>query len=240
MIQKKINLTRNFFDRDALKVAQDLLGKVIRVRYQTVWLCAQIIETEAYYIHEKASHASLGFTEKRKALFMPAGTIYMYYAQGGDSLNISCHGEGNSVLIKSAVPYEGVKNFKLMVGIMQQLNPCKNKPEYRKPKHLCAGQTLLCKSLNLRVKDWDQKNFSPQRFIITDQGYYPGKIIQTRRLGIPKGRDEDLLYRFVDHDYSHCCTKNPLSKRKWQVGKDYFIIKINSPVIDQRSMKCSD
>lgn len=224
MISNKLNLTSDFFDRNALEVAQDLLGKVIRVRYQTFWLCAQVIETEAYYIHEKASHASLGFTEKRKALFMPAGTIYMYYARGGDSLNISCRGEGNAVLIKSAVPYEGVENFEVMVTIMQKLNPFKNKPEYRKPEQLCSGQTLLCKSLNLRVKDWNQKKFSPQRFIISHQGYRPTKIIKTRRLGIPKGRDEHLLYRFVDHDYSHCCTNNPLSKRKWQVGKDYFII----------------
>jgi len=43
-------------------------------------LTAQILETEAYYLNDKASHASLGFTEKRKALFMPPGTIYMYFS----------------------------------------------------------------------------------------------------------------------------------------------------------------
>lgn len=83
-----------FFDRDAQLVAQALLGKVLRHRVQGQWLEAQIIETEAYYLHDKGSHASLGFTQKRAALFMPAGTIYMYYARGGDSLNISCHGAG--------------------------------------------------------------------------------------------------------------------------------------------------
>lgn len=217
-------LTYDFFNRDSLEVAKDLLGKVIQVRYQTFWLCAQVIETEAYYLNEKASHASLGFTEKRKALFMPAGTIYMYYARGGDSLNISCHGKGNAVLIKSAVPFKDVKNFDSMVTIMQKLNPFKNKLDLRKPERLCSGQTLLCKSLNLRVKDWDQKTFSPKRFFISHQCYEPTKIIRTRRLGIPKGRDEHLLYRFVDYDYARFCTNNPLTRRKWQVGKDYFII----------------
>ncbi|MDV3444008.1 DNA-3-methyladenine glycosylase, partial [Pseudomonas otitidis] len=34
------------------------------------WLSARIIETEAYYLAEKGSHASLGYTEKRRALFL--------------------------------------------------------------------------------------------------------------------------------------------------------------------------
>ena len=93
-------LNNRFFNRDAAIVAKDLLGKVLRVKHNTLWLSASIIETEAYYLNDKASHASLGYTEKRKALFMPAGTIYMYYARGGDSFNISCQGDGNAVLIK--------------------------------------------------------------------------------------------------------------------------------------------
>ncbi|MEE8479497.1 MAG: DNA-3-methyladenine glycosylase, partial [Candidatus Neomarinimicrobiota bacterium] len=90
MINKQNILQQSFFNRDACKVAQSLLGKIIRKKFGANWLSAQIIETEAYYINEKGSHASLGFTEKRKALFMPPGTIYMYYARGKDSLNMSC------------------------------------------------------------------------------------------------------------------------------------------------------
>ena len=92
-----------FFDRDAQLLARDLLGKVIRHRVNGLWLSARIIETEAYYIADKGSHASLGFTQKRKALFLDGGHIYMYYARGGDSLNFSAHGPGNAVLIKSGV-----------------------------------------------------------------------------------------------------------------------------------------
>ena len=64
----------------------------------------RIFETEAYYINNCGSHASLGFTEKCKALFMILGTIYMYYAHGGDFLNFSCPGDGNTVLVKSGFP----------------------------------------------------------------------------------------------------------------------------------------
>ncbi len=90
-----------FFNRPALELAPDLLGKVIRYRNNGIWLSARIIETEAYLLTDKGSHASLGYTEKRQALFADGGTIYMYYARGGDSVNFSAQGPGNAVLIKS-------------------------------------------------------------------------------------------------------------------------------------------
>ncbi|MBN1683913.1 MAG: DNA-3-methyladenine glycosylase [Gammaproteobacteria bacterium] len=204
-------LSKDFFNQDACLVAQQLLGKILRVRFDAFWLSAKIIETEAYYIHDKASHASLGYTEKRKALFMPPGTIYMYYARGGDSLNFSCQGEGNAVLIKSAFPYFDQQSPQSTLCIMQKLNPYPNGKE-RPIEKLCAGQTLLCKSLHLKVPQWDQKELNPENFYLEDIHYYPNKIIQTKRLGIPKGRDEALFYRFIDRDYAKYCTRNPIIK----------------------------
>lgn len=204
-------LQQKFFNIDAESLAKKLLGKVIRVRYRSILLSAMIIETEAYYLHEKGSHASLGFTEKRKALFMPAGTIYMYYARGGDSLNVSAKGEGNAVLIKAGIPYLQDKNSEAMLNVMHQLNPINNK---QRPLHrLCSGQTLLCKALNLKVPVWDQKNFD-ETFYIEDVRYRPQSIIQTTRLGIPKGRDEHLEYRFIDAAHSKSATQNPLTIRQ--------------------------
>lgn len=46
-----------------------------------------------------------------------------------------------------------------------------------------------------------------------DVGYQPATIIQTMRLGIPKGPDGHLTYRFVDQAYVHCATENPLGRR---------------------------
>ncbi len=196
-------LEASFFDRTPCEVARDLLGKVIFRLYEGIWLKAQIIETESYYLHEKGSHASLGYTEKRKALFMPAGTIYMYYARGGDSLNMSCHGEGNAVLIKSGYPYG---NEEAMLQMMKHLNPYKSDGRERETEKLCSGQTLLCRSLGLKVPQYDAKTFDDSLFM-ADMGYVPEKIIQTTRLGIPKGRDEHLLYRYIDEKYMNSCTK---------------------------------
>ncbi len=198
-------LTDVFFDQDAQALARALLGKVLCVKHKNIWLKAMIIETEAYYLTEKGSHSSLGYTEKRRALFMPAGTIYMYYSRGKDSLNISAQGEGNAVLIKSAIPYD---NSPEALALMQTLNPGD-----RSFEKICSGQTLLCKSLGLKVKEWDQKKFDQQRFYVDDVGYRPAKIIQTSRLGIAVHRDAHLLYRFIDYKYVANCTRNPLRKR---------------------------
>jgi len=220
-------LKKPFFNRDARLVAQQLLGKIIRRKYLGHWLNARIIETEAYYTEEKGSHASLGFTEKRRALFMPAGTIYMYYARGKDSLNLSCRGEGNAVLIKSAFPFsddpDPGTSLPEMVRIMQKLNPAVS-GGIRPLEKLCSGQTLLCQSLNIKLDDWDCREFDENLFFIDDAGLSPGKIIQTTRMGIPAGRDEHLMYRYIDYDYARFCTSNPLSKRNWLENSDYIIL----------------
>lgn len=202
-------LIPEFFNRNALHIAKELLGKVIRVKYKKIWLSVQIIETEAYYLDDKASHASLGFSPTRRALFMPPGTIYMYYARGADSLNISTQGDGNAVLIKSGYPFIELTTPKNMIAIMQKLNPAKN-GSLRPIEKLCAGQTLLCKALNLKVPQWNGQQFDRNKFFIEDCGYQPTDIIQTTRLGIPQGRDEYLPYRFIDSAYKKYCTSSKM------------------------------
>ncbi len=211
-----------FFDRDAQQVARDLLGKVIRVRQSGHWLQVRIIETEAYYIEDKASHAHLGYTMNRKALFMPAGTIYMYYARGGDSLNFSCQGNGNAVLIKSGLPVMNGQIDPETIKLMQTNNPSRA-GGLRAIENLCSGQTLLCKSLGLRVPDWNTKKLLPGKFELIEDGYMPDQIIQTTRLGINPIRDAQLPYRFVDAHNAKYCTKNPLRVRNWQNGNQYTI-----------------
>ncbi|UVE18463.1 DNA-3-methyladenine glycosylase [Pseudomonas sp. LS44] len=211
-----------FFDRDAQILARALLGKVIRHRVGDLWLAARIIETEAYYCIERGSHASLGYTEKRRALFLDGGHIYMYYARGGDSLNFSAQGAGNAVLIKSAYPYLDAHSGAASLARMHQFNPdAQGQP--RAAEKLCAGQTLLCRSLGLKVPEWDAQRFDPTRLFVEDVGDNPPHIIQTTRLGIPLGRDEHLHYRFVDAGFARHCTRNPL--RRGQVeGRDYRLL----------------
>lgn len=189
-------LPDGFFDRDAQLLARELLGKIIRHRVGDIWLSARIIETEAYYVAEKGSHASLGHTEKRKALFLDGGHIYMYYARGGDSLNFSAQGPGNAVLIKSAYPWIDELSGPASLAQMLLNNPNADGSP-RPSQKLCAGQTLLCKALGLKVPMWDAKRFDQEQLYVEDIGQVPTQIIQTTRLGIPSGRDEHLMLSLI-------------------------------------------
>ena len=221
--QKPRHISSTFFNADAQHVAQMLLGKVIQVHQGAHWLMVRIIETEAYYKNEKGSHASLGRTQSRRALFEPPGTIYMYYARGGDSLNFSCQGKGNAVLIKSAFPVSKNTRNDPSIQLMLENNPARD-GKTRRLEKLCAGQTLLCKSLGLKVPDWNDQQLDPDKFRLVDDGYAARRIIRTTRLGIRADRDAHLPYRFIDHEYAPFCTKNPLTVRGWRINRDYSIL----------------
>ena len=220
-------LPDRFFDRDARQVAIDLLGKILRRRYGDLWLSARIIETEAYMLDERGSHASLGYTHNRRALFEGGGTIYMYYARGGDSLNFSAAGPGNSVLIKSGFPHVDAVSGPDSVATMQQLNLARN-GDVRPIEKLCAGQTLLCRALDLKVPDWNARGFDPEVFFVDEATERPTQIIQTTRLGIPPGRDEHLPYRFVDAEHARHCTKSPLGRMRLE-GEHYHLLEGGAP-----------
>ena len=69
----------------------------------------RIIETEAYYGKGKAGilshsyHKNKSKSERFDSGIIP-GTVYMYFAHGGDSINFSCGNQGSAVLIKSGFP----------------------------------------------------------------------------------------------------------------------------------------
>ena len=99
-----------------------------------------------------------------------------------------------------------------MLDRMQRRNPINGKP--RKSYKLCSGQTLFCKSLGLKVPDWNRKRLVPGTLELVDFQNPPLEILNTTRLGIPKGRDEHLLLRYLDSGYAESCTQNPLKSRK--------------------------
>lgn len=91
-----MKLDRDFYNRNTLKVAQDLLGKFLVRKYQNKLYRAEIIETEAYQgFKDKASHASRGVTARNKIMFGPPGFSYVYLIYGMyHCLNIVTEKEG--------------------------------------------------------------------------------------------------------------------------------------------------
>lgn len=211
-------LSNKFFAKDSFEVAKSLVGKVLCHKYNGLWLKAMIIETEAYYANEFGSHSSKGPTESKRALFMPPGTLYVYYSRGSDSISFSTLGDGNSVLVKSGIPFLEHDKEQTSLEQMHRLNPINGRR--RKDLRLCSGQTLICKSLGIKVVDWNKKGMDPEGLYVEDVGYNPKKLIACKRLGIPKNRDHHLLHRVFDERYLKCITKDPKIKNAKE-GVDY-------------------
>ncbi|MGN0676868.1 MAG: DNA-3-methyladenine glycosylase [Ruminococcus sp.] len=79
-----MKLDKEFFHRDCLEVAPDLVGKIIVHRLSDgTEIRAVITETEAYRGEEdKACHASKGRTPRTELLYGESGIIYIYLCYG--------------------------------------------------------------------------------------------------------------------------------------------------------------
>ena len=199
-------------NRDPREVATKLLGLVLKHNLNGRWLESRIIETEAYLLEEKGSHAFLGETPSRRALFMEVGTIYIYYTHGGDTFNFSCQGPRNAVLIKAGIPNPPELVDSKMLQVMHQRNPINGRK--REPRKLCSSQTLFCKALGLKVLDWSQKRLISGTLELSDPEDPPQLIIQTTRLRIPKGKNEHLPLRYLNAGYTGSSTQNPIRSKK--------------------------
>ena len=77
-------LGHSFFDRDALEIAPEILGKnLMRVMADGTRICLPVSDVEVYRgTEDLACHASKGQTERNKVMFNQGGIIYMYLVYG--------------------------------------------------------------------------------------------------------------------------------------------------------------
>ena len=102
-------LTREFYTRDALTVAQELLGKVLVHRLEGQTLAGRIVEAEAYQGPEdRAAHSYAGRrTARTEVMFGPGGFAYVYLIYGMHCcMNVvaSTTGKPQAVLLRAVEP----------------------------------------------------------------------------------------------------------------------------------------
>ena len=122
---KKI-LTKNFFNRPAPVVAQDLLGKYLVRKHGRTEAALMITETEAYDgWRDKASHASRGKTARNEPMFGGAGVFYVYLCYGMYwMLNVVTGDEGYpaAVLVRGAEEGKGPGRLTKRLAIDKRFN----------------------------------------------------------------------------------------------------------------------
>ncbi|HVT63419.1 MAG TPA: DNA-3-methyladenine glycosylase [Legionellaceae bacterium] len=158
-------LERNFYQRDTIEVAKDLLGKFLVHHLPTEKepRVGKIVEVEAYLGQQDlACHASKGVTPRTRIMFGPAGFAYIYLIYGiHHCFNVVTEqeGVGAAVLIRAIEPIDGI-------GLRTQ------------------GPGLLCKALDIDKHLNGEDLLNNRLFIANSNDKHHIQIIAKPRIGV--------------------------------------------------------
>lgn len=179
-------LSRSFYERPTVIVAQELIGQILVHRMKNILLTGIITQTEAYGASDDpASHAYCGKTKRNAPMFGDSGLSYVYFVYGNHfCFNIvarSSEQTAGAVLIRGVKPIAGIE-------YMEQ------KRRYTDIKNLANGPGKLTQAFGIaghhNFVDCTQSN---ELFVLKDDSIYT--IDQTTRIGISQAKDK--LWRFI-------------------------------------------
>ncbi|MFH1824015.1 MAG: DNA-3-methyladenine glycosylase [Candidatus Firestonebacteria bacterium] len=178
-------LKRDFYSRKTIKVAKELLGKILIRKVKNKILSGRIVEVEAYLgKDDPASHASHGKLPRNSVMFGEPGLAYVYFCYGNHFLmNVVTEKEGTpgAVLIRALEPLKGIA------------------------KNLTNGPGKLTKALSISKKFNSYDLTKGKELYIVDDGFSNFKIVKTERVGIKKGKER--LLRFYINGNRHISKK---------------------------------
>lgn len=169
-------LAREFYDRDTITVARELLGAhLVRVS-DGVERVGRIVEVEAYLgPHDLAAHSAKGRTERTKVMFGPPGHAYVYLIYGMYwCMNVVTERDGHA----SAV-------------LLRALDPVKNL------SGRTQGPGLLCRAMDIDSRLNAHDLVSDDFYIAAPPESAPFTIVKKSRIGVDyAGRWAKRLLRF--------------------------------------------
>jgi DNA-3-methyladenine glycosylase len=173
-------------------VARKLLGKLLVRAGES--MVGRIVEVEAYFGEsDPAAHSFAGKTARNAVLFGPPGHAYVYFIYGMHfCLNVSCEPEGRAgcLLLRALEPICGLEAMSLGRGFAAPVRASK-------VAALTSGPGRLCQAFGVtRERDNGVDLTAPQSDLqIQDDGFVPGEVLVTPRIGISK--DADRAARFI-------------------------------------------
>lgn len=174
-MREAATLPAEFYARDPVVVARDLIGKQLAVQ----GVGGVIVETEAYGPDDPASHSFRGLKNANATMFGPPAHAYVYRSYGVHwCLNFVCL-PASAVLIRAIQPVLDIETMQERRGTAD-------------PLKLCSGPGRLCAALAIE-RSHDGLPLTAAPFQLFDARAITD-ISVGKRVGITKGID--TLWRF--------------------------------------------
>ncbi|MDP9226110.1 MAG: DNA-3-methyladenine glycosylase [Actinomycetota bacterium] len=195
-------LRRSFYERDALVVARELIGCLFVHRTSEGRLVVRLVETEAYRgEQDPGSHGYRGMTPRTQVMFGPPGRLYVYFTYGMHwCANVVCGTKGTceAVLLRAGEPVTGMEEMRRRRGGIP-------------PRLVAAGPARLTQAMGI-TKEHNGASLVDEGALFCAEDaitarYRSSEIAETVRVGLARGRGEDLPWRFAVAD-------NPFTSRR--------------------------
>lgn len=156
-------LPREFYNRETIIVAKDLLGKYLIHKVHGKERIGKIVEVEAYLgPHDLAAHSARGRTKRTEVMFGPPGHAYVYLIYGMYyCVNFVTEQEGHA----SAV-------------LVRALEPVKNIDARTQ------GPGLLCKAMDIDKRLHGHDLLSDDFFVTEPPEAEQFRIVKRPRIGV--------------------------------------------------------
>lgn len=187
-------LGREFYHRDTIDVAKDLLGKIIVRVVRGKSLSGMIVETEAYRSKDDpGSHAYRGMTERNRVMFGEVGRSYVYFTYGNHyCLNLVAKDDSTAAgaaLIRAIEPLQGIELMRKFRKISDIYN-------------LTSGPGKLTKALDItkhqNAVDATKKG---ELYVTEGRRIDESQVIAASRIGINLGLDKKWRFLIKDNQF---------------------------------------
>jgi DNA-3-methyladenine glycosylase len=188
-------LSRDFYERATLKVARDLIGKVLVHDTRAGLASGIIVEAEAYIGEsDKACHAAPGPTARNAPLYGPPGMAYVYLNYGIHYLvNAVTEAEGSpaAVLIRALEPKDGIELMR-----RRRAGGTKRARDFA-IDDLCRGPGNLTKALGIDLRQ-NLRDLTSSPLRIEDHGLPARSVGWSRRIGLNVGVEQEWRVYALD------------------------------------------
>lgn len=176
-------LPRDFYARDTVTVARELLGKTLVHRIDGQPRLARIVEVEAYLgPTDLAAHSSKGHTRRTRAMFGPPGHAYVYLIYGlHHCMNVVTEpeGSGTGVLLRAVEPLANIEGN-------------------------TRGPGLLTRALGIDLSHYGHDLCSDELHLLSSEPIPASEIVASPRVGVAYARewaDKPLRFYIAGNPY---------------------------------------